>query len=42
VKAIVSNEITNSTILKSIEDYESGDVKPTSINLAEFKKMINA
>jgi hypothetical protein len=42
VKAIASNEITNISILKDIEDYESKKVQPTPLNLAELKAMINA
>jgi hypothetical protein len=42
VKAIAPNEITNITILKGIEDYESKKVVPTPLNLAELKAMINA
>jgi hypothetical protein len=42
VKAIASNEITNTTVLKAIEEYESKKVTPTPLNLAELKAMINA
>ncbi|MCR8557144.1 hypothetical protein KXD93_05800 [Mucilaginibacter sp. BJC16-A38] len=42
VKAVASNEITNPAILQSIEAYENGSVKPTPLNLAELKSMINA
>jgi hypothetical protein len=42
VKAIASNEITNTAILKGIEDYESKKVKPSPLNLTELKAMINA
>jgi hypothetical protein len=42
VKAIAANEITNPAILQSIEDYEKGKVKPTPLNLAELKAMLNA
>ncbi len=42
VKAIAPNEITNTAILKDIEDYESKKVVPTPLNLAELKAMINA
>lgn len=41
-KPVAKNEITNPSILKSIEDYESGKVKPTIVNLAQLKKIINA
>ena len=42
VRAIESNEITNPAILQSINDYEKGNTKPTPLNLAELKAMINA
>jgi len=42
VTAISGNEITNPAILKSIEDYEKSKVKPTPLNLAELKAMIDA
>ena len=42
VTAIVPNEITNLSLLKSIEDYESKKTQPTPLNLAELKEMINA
>lgn len=42
IKAISKNEITNSPILLSIEQYESGKVLPTPLSLDELKKMINA
>lgn len=42
VKVIASNETTNPEILQSIEDYEQGRLKPTPLNLAELKEMINA
>jgi hypothetical protein len=42
VRVIATNEITNSAILKSIDDYEKGKIKPTPMNLAELKEMINA
>jgi hypothetical protein len=42
VRVIAKNEITNPAILQSIEDYEKGKVKPTPLNLAELKAMINA
>lgn len=41
-KAIAPNEITNFEILKSIEGYEKGKVKPTPVNLKELKAMIDA
>ena len=42
IKIIEPNEITNSSLLKSIEDYENKNVKPTPLNLSELKAMINA
>jgi hypothetical protein len=42
VRIIANNEITNPAILQSIEDYEKGKAKPTPLNLAELKEMINA
>jgi hypothetical protein len=42
VRIIESNEITNPAILQSIEDYEKRNTKPTPLNLAELKDMINA
>ena len=42
VRAIASNEITNPAILQSIDDYENGKSKPTPLNLAELKAMIDA
>ena len=42
VKAIVYNEITNTAVLKGIEDYESKKATPTPLCLKELKAMINA
>lgn len=42
VTAILPNEITNPSILKSIEDYENKNSIPTPLNLAELNAMINA
>jgi hypothetical protein len=42
VRKVASNEITNPTILQSIEDYENGKNIPTPLSLAELKEMINA
>jgi hypothetical protein len=42
VKAIESNEITNPSILQSIDDYEKGEIKPTPLNLEELKAIIHA
>ncbi len=41
VQVIAANEITNPSILQSIQAYENGKVKPTPLNLAELKAMIN-
>ena len=42
VKQVAKNEISNPVILQSIEEYEKRKVKPTPLNLAELKAMINA
>ena len=42
IKTIAPNEITNATILKSIEDYESKKVSASPLSLVELKAMINA
>ena len=42
VRQVAANEITNPAILKSIEFYEKGQVKPTPLNLSELKELINA
>jgi hypothetical protein len=42
VKAIAPNEITNASILQSIEAYEKGKTKPTPVNLKELKAIVNA
>ncbi|MDB4901584.1 MAG: hypothetical protein JWQ63_865 [Mucilaginibacter sp.] len=41
VRPIAANEITNPAVLQSIEAYEQGKLKPTPLNLAELKAMIN-
>ena len=41
-KQIADNEITNPAILKSIEDYESGKVQPTTCNLEDLKALLHA
>ena len=41
VKAIQPNEITNPSILKSIEQYENGTVKPTPLSMIELKEMLH-
>lgn len=42
VKEVAANEVTNPSILKSIEDYEAKKVSPTPMSLAELKKLLNA
>jgi hypothetical protein len=42
VKLVANNEITAPSILKSIQDYEKGKVKPTPLNLTELKAMLHA
>lgn len=42
VRAVSANEITNPAIIQSVDDYEKGKIKPTPLNLAELKTMINA
>lgn len=42
VTIIPKNEITNPAILRSIEDYEKGNITPNPLNLAELKAMLNA
>lgn len=41
-RSIDKNEITNPSILKSIEDYENKKTNPTPLSLKELKKFINA
>lgn len=41
-KAIPINEITNPTILKSIEEYETKKTNATPLSLKELKKFLNA
>ncbi len=41
-KAIEPNVITNPKILNEIEAYETQKIKPTPLNLAELKALINA
>jgi hypothetical protein len=41
IKAMAKNEVTNGAILQSIEAYEKGKTKPTSVNLKELKAIIN-
>jgi hypothetical protein len=41
-RSIDKNEITNPTILKSMEDYENKNVSPTPLSLKELKKFIDA
>jgi|LakMenE01Jun11ns_1017448.scaffolds.fasta_scaffold8232028_1 hypothetical protein len=42
VRTIESNEVTNSIVMESIEQYEKGKVKPTPLNLKDLKEYINA
>ena len=42
IQIIEKNEITNPSILKSIEDYEQRKIDPRPLNLAELKEIINA
>jgi hypothetical protein len=42
VQSIASNEITNASILKEIENYENKKKIPSPLNLLELKAMINA
>jgi uncharacterized protein YlbG (UPF0298 family) len=42
VSLISENEITNPEILQSIQDYESGKIKPTPMSLLELKNLIDA
>lgn len=42
VRVIASNEITNPAILQGMDDYEKGREKPTPLNLAELKAIIDA
>ena len=41
-KKVAANEIANSAILQSIEDYENGKVKPTPVILSELKDLMHA
>jgi hypothetical protein len=41
IKQIASNEITNPSILQSIDDYETGISTPTPLSLKELKVMLN-
>ncbi len=41
IKQIASNEITNPSILQSIDDYETGKLTPTPLSLKELKVMLN-
>lgn len=42
IKMILPNEITNTAILKSIEEYETKKKFPTPLNLKELKAMLDA
>lgn len=41
VKAEQSNLITNPEILKTIDDYEAGRVKPLDISMEDLRKLID-
>ena len=41
VKRLQTNEISNITILKSINDYEKGNILPTPLNLNDLKNMLD-
>lgn len=41
IRFMESNEISNPTILKSIEDYEQGKVEPSPLNLDDLKKILS-
>lgn len=41
IRAVAPNEITNPSILKSIDAYEKGN-EPTPLSLTELKAMLNA
>lgn len=42
VTAIPANQITNTAILQSIEQYEKNETKPTALSLKELKDMLDA
>jgi hypothetical protein len=42
VTPVASNEITNVSVLKSIEDYENKKLNPTPLNLEDLKVMLGA
>ena len=42
IKAISSNEITNKSLLNSIEEYENSTTKPTALDIKKLKQMLHA
>jgi hypothetical protein len=42
IKVLDSNQITNSSILKEIDEYENKKVTPTPVNIEKLKKLIGA
>ena len=42
IRVVDSNEITNVSILQSIEQYENKKLSPTPLSLDDLKSMINA
>jgi len=41
IKVVESNEVTNPSILQSIEDYEKNMIKPTPMSLSELKSLMD-
>ncbi len=41
-KPYKKNEVTNASLLQSIEAYEKGTQKPTPLSLVKLKKMLHA
>lgn len=39
---VSSGQVGNKAVLQSIEDYESGKVAPTPLNLTDLKNLIDA
>jgi len=42
IEAVLSSEIANVAILKSLEEYEKGKAIPAPLSLAELKIMLDA
>jgi hypothetical protein len=42
IKVLDANQITNSSILKEIDEYENKKVTPTPVNIEKLKKLIGA